>query len=117
VVFGELITQANDWHSVVGDDLEDLGYAFGSAVLPACGFGFDHARQRFFFVGYADGKSQSSLSFDERPMAGNPKNRGQPRSVVRPNGLPSRMAVLRAFGNAIVLQVAAEFIWRSRRVV
>ena len=111
-IFGEQVAQAADWHSVVGNDMEALGYAFGSAYLPAVGVGLDHLRFRFYFVGYADGEGQSSGAIDEK-MAGVPINRSVAGGVVPANGIPDRVAILRAFGNAVVPELAAEFVAAS----
>jgi DNA (cytosine-5)-methyltransferase 1 len=115
VIFGEQVAQASDWHSVVGDDLEALGYAFGSAHLPSVSIGKDHLRFRFYFVGYADREGQPGRPLDVE-MARMSRDRGFAGSVVPANGLPDRVAVLRAFGNAIDPELAAEFIAAAAHV-
>ncbi len=107
--FGEQIAQAAAWQSNVGDDLEAMDYAFGSAILSAVGVGKDHVRYRFFFVGNSNRKSKSISAVDDQ-MARLSQHRSQPRSVVPADGLSTRVATLRALGNAIVPQVAAQFI-------
>lgn len=86
-----------------------MGYAIGAAVLPACSIGADHARSRLFFVGHTDGNSKpsSSINVEACRLQG---NRSVGLRVVQENGLSHRLARLRAFGNAIVPQVAAEFV-------
>lgn len=52
VVFGEQVASRDGitWLDTVSADLEREGYAFGPMVLPACGFGAPHKRDRTFFV-------------------------------------------------------------------
>lgn len=51
-VFGEQVAAAigGGWLDAVFADLEAEGYACGAAVLPACGGGAPHIRQRCWFV-------------------------------------------------------------------
>jgi DNA (cytosine-5)-methyltransferase 1 len=53
VVFGEQVASKDglDWLDTVFTDLEATGYAAGAHVLPACGVGAPHIRQRLWFVG------------------------------------------------------------------
>jgi DNA (cytosine-5)-methyltransferase 1 len=112
-IFGEQVAIKGAWLDQVCDDMGSLGYEIGAAVLPAVSVGKDHARSRIYFVSNAYGDSQPSLCVDDE-MEGLCRDRGKPRDVVRPDGLPPRMAVFSAFGNAIVPQVAAEFIAACR---
>ena len=52
-IFGEQVASAagRAWLDTVSTDLEDAGYAFGSANLCAAGAGAPHIRQRLYFVG------------------------------------------------------------------
>ena len=52
VLFGEQVDAAVRWGwlDAVCADLESEGYAAGAAVLPACGVGAPHIRQRVWFV-------------------------------------------------------------------
>lgn len=54
-IFGEQVSSAiaHGWLDDVYQGLETEGYACGSAVLPACGVGAPHKRDRLFFVGHA----------------------------------------------------------------
>jgi DNA (cytosine-5)-methyltransferase 1 len=206
VIFGEQVEAAIGWGwlDLVHSDLEEEGYTVGSAVLPACGVGAPHIRQRLWFVadttskrngklgdtreagdtngragtvsGSANGlmgnanaigsirragggrqaqhrAEQSSWSNliwlpctdgKQRPTgivahaghharcseqgeqlqerdagAGEPSGsepgQGPTQSIIQPlaHGVPARVAKLRAAGNAIVPQVAAEFIKAS----
>lgn len=108
-LFGEQVAHNEDWLDRVCDDLDSLGYEIGAAVLPAVSVGADHSRPRIYFVGHADGNGQPGMRLDEK-MAELRRYRSDTRSMVPSNGLPARMAVFSAFGNAIVPQVAAEFI-------
>jgi DNA (cytosine-5)-methyltransferase 1 len=108
-IFGEQVAHKGAWLDRVCDDLGPLGYEVGAAVLPAVSIGADHARPRIYFVGYANGDGQSGVRLNGE-MAGLRGDRSVAGVVVPPNGVSNRVAVLRAFGNAIVPQVAAEFI-------
>ena len=108
-LFGEQVAHRSDWIDRVCDDLEALDYEIGAAVLPACAVGQDHARPRFYFVGHTDRDGQSGVRVNEE-VAGMRRDRSDAGSVVPSHGLPSRMAVLGAFGNAVVVPLAAEFI-------
>jgi DNA (cytosine-5)-methyltransferase 1 len=57
VVFGEQVEAAVGWGwlDAVYADLESEGYACGAAVLPACGIGAPHIRNRLWFVADANG--------------------------------------------------------------
>jgi len=53
VLFGEQVAAAinkDAWLDDLLDELEREGYATGAAVLPACGVGAPHIRQRLWFV-------------------------------------------------------------------
>jgi len=52
IVFGEQVEAAIGWGwlDAVFADLEEQGYACGATVLPACGVGAPHIRQRCWFV-------------------------------------------------------------------
>jgi DNA (cytosine-5)-methyltransferase 1 len=60
IVFGEQVEAAIGWGwlDLVFSDLEAEGYACGASVLPACGVGAPHIRQRVWFVADA-----SSIDF------------------------------------------------------
>ena len=109
VLFGEQVASAGHWFDGVCDDLEAVGYALGAAVLPAVAVGADHARHRLYFAGHAHGHGESGRAVDaEAPRLS--WDRGDAERVVSANGVSSGVAQLRAFGNAIVPAVAAEFI-------
>lgn len=57
VVLGEQVASAvgKGWLDLVCADLEGEGYATGASVLPACGVGAPHIRNRLWFVAHANG--------------------------------------------------------------
>jgi DNA (cytosine-5)-methyltransferase 1 len=133
VVFGEQVEAAIGWGwlDAVFADLEAEGYACGAAVLPACGVGAPHIRQRVWFVGHADeprpqGREEATLPGRPGPTAIARSHNGwkcdwlpctdgkarpvEPGTFPLAHGIPGRVGRLRAYGNAIVPQVAAEFI-------
>ena len=59
VVFGEQVEAAIGWGwlDAVFSNLETQGYACGATVLPACGVGAPHIRQRAWFVADTDGRN------------------------------------------------------------
>jgi len=170
VILGEQVEAAIGWGwiDLVFADLEAESYACASTVLPACGVGAPHIRQRLWFVADADaprrgefrrGRLLGRLLDGERSAQRNDTDRcaeseladaerdggrpDEPRRTApgraaagrspwrevewlvctdgkaRPvepgleplaHGVPARVAKLRALGNAIVPQCAAEFI-------
>jgi DNA (cytosine-5)-methyltransferase 1 len=143
IVFGEQVEAAIGWGwlDIVFSDLEAESYAVGAAVLPACGVGAPHIRQRLWFVADANaarrGTGRPSETGTGRDTAriepaglcaaeqlGNtpgwacdwlPCTDGKARPVEPgafplAHGISGRVGRLRAYGNAIVPQVAAEFI-------
>ena len=111
-VFGEQVVDAGDWIDWVCDDLEALGYEVGACVLPACAVGFDHARPRIYFAGYPDMRGESGRAIDaQAPRV--PRHRGIGAELALEDGLSRRMGAMRAYGNAIVPQVAAAFVRAS----
>lgn len=109
VVFGEQVAHAGGWFDGVCDDLEAMGYEVGACILPAVAVGFDHARARIYFVGNADGNRQPerALNVEVERM---PTDRGIAPIVAGAHGIPARMGRMRGYGNAIVPEVARQFI-------
>jgi DNA (cytosine-5)-methyltransferase 1 len=110
--------------------LEAEDYAIGAAILPACAVGAPHDRARLWFVAHSNSQRLQERNVDEElgtpqePLAWREFKRvhaegswetWQAQSSLRPfvDGVPARVAKLRAAGNAIVPQVAAEFIKAS----
>ena len=170
VVMGEQVAAAvgKSWLDGVCADLENIGYAVGAAVIPACAVDAPHRRDRLWFVADHEGGQRSvfgravapesrgertagglcgggpvgdahaqgspilsGVSRDaraEQPAAERAGRRsawagaewlvgadGKARRVepgirLLAHGVPGRVGQLRAFGNAIVPQVAAEVI-------
>jgi len=133
VVFGEQVASkaGREWLAGVRDDMEALGYDFGAADLCAASIGCPQVRKRLFWVasvsGSAGGKRlepRENLSISRpwrwggeesvQEIASSPFQRTDlwPAPIVRKmdDGIPNRMALLRGYGNAIVPQLAAEFV-------
>lgn len=53
IVVGEQVEAAiaHHWLDIVADDLENLGYACGAAVIPAASLGAPHVRSRLYWAG------------------------------------------------------------------
>ena len=130
-VFGEQVQEAVKlgWLDDVSSDLEKSGYAFGSVVLGAHSVGAPHIRQRLFWVAHAAGEGRCGrIKVEARGCEefrrssadfclgsyGEHRGGGSTLAVAdvcSPSyGIPGRVAQLRGLGNAIVPQVAAEFI-------
>lgn len=141
VIFGEQVASpaGRAWLDAVSLDLEALGYAVASADLCAASVGASHKRQRLFFMAYSD-----STGLQRWPQQGNSSGEraARPSSVVGfwddaewlscedgktrsaepgsfplADGIPARVGRLRAYGNAIVPQVASEFIQASMGIL
>jgi DNA (cytosine-5)-methyltransferase 1 len=129
-VFGEQVEAAvrHGWLDAVSTDVEAEGYAFGAVVLGAHSVGAPHIRQRLWWVADASsgrlesGREPAALGGIQEPDAHGwrdvvwlPCRDGKARPT-RPglqplaHGVPNRVGALRGAGNAIVPQVAAEFI-------
>ena len=123
-IFGEQVADAITfgWLDEVAYDLEEKDYAVASAVLPACSIGSPHKRDRLFFVADAGRADATGRNENLRRIEG-----VQPVEEIRKlsdwngginsygrldDGIPSKLAkaIASGFGNAIVPQLAAEFI-------
>lgn len=143
IVFGEQVAgeDGRDWLAGVRLSLEDMGYEVGGADLCAAGIGAPHIRQRLYWVGYALGSrleghagngeagwqtktarpnTTASVRCDIRPWSKfdplqccDGRRRVRPGSFPLANGIPARVGRLRGYGNAIVPQLAAQFIRAS----
>jgi DNA (cytosine-5)-methyltransferase 1 len=120
-IFGEQVEAAIGWGwlDLVYSDLEQEGYAVGAAVLPAASVGAPHVRNRLWFTAMADANSQGLEGVYKtprrehlQPVAGDLWRHwvSEPAMDRVAHGVPARVGKLRAAGNAIVPQVAAEFI-------
>jgi DNA (cytosine-5)-methyltransferase 1 len=134
VVFGEQVASAvgHGWLDAVASDVEGIGYAFAAAVLGAHSVGAPHLRQRIYWVASADAQRPRGTGLvagadtravgpwagcrdtDMRSLIDAPFEPGDrwPQPLLRrmDDGVPGRLDRLRAFGNAIVPQTAAEFV-------
>lgn len=127
-IFGEQVDDSPEWWDRAAADLESIRYAAGSVHLSARAAGAKHERCRLYF--FAHTTSFNGLSYDrvEPGQAGrssaqsgglsglhvagrwwraNERAERLPTLVRNFNGLSE---ILGGFGNAIVPQVAAEFI-------
>ena len=128
IIFGEQVTgpDGREWLAGVRTDLEATGYAIGAADLCAASVSSPQNRPRFFWMANARGQGISrlveqrdSLRSTTGPASAKPRDGGirpwifdcsNPDTVVPSNGVRRPVGEVRAFGNAIVPQVAAEFI-------
>jgi DNA (cytosine-5)-methyltransferase 1 len=137
LVFGEQVEAAvrvgderQSWLDRLASDLRETGYEVGSAVLSALLVGANHRRERIYFVADSDGESRTPvlkpLGRGERgedfwhgfwsdrewyrSKADGKKHGREPNSRLVDDGLPATLALLRGAGNAIVPQLAAEFV-------
>ena len=127
------------WLAGVRNDLEGNGYACAAADLCAAGIGAPHVRQRLYWMAHADGERRRKDGLD-RPNDLAPNSReagdrpgdasaldawrefdsiathdGRKRRIESgtfplAHGIPARVGRLRAYGNAIVPQLAAAFV-------
>jgi len=123
-VFGEQVagTAGLIWADTVAADFESESYAFGSIVFPAVCVKAPHERERLYFVSDAGGaKTARGTSYVRRDQSTqevddpwrNAEGALNFDSYERlDDGIPSKLAkaIAGGFGNAIVPQVAAEFI-------
>lgn len=122
-VFGEQVAAAigHDWLDLVQADMEGQGYRLGASVLGAHSVGAPHRRQRLYWVADAE-RDQQSRQEPRRGAAGRMGRQLQPvpwdepwegalaRLRVVDDGVPRCVAGTDAARNAIVPQVAAEFV-------
>jgi DNA (cytosine-5)-methyltransferase 1 len=122
-VFGEQVAGAirHGWLDGIVEDLESSGYSFGSAVLSASSKNASHKRDRLWFVAdtlWDEQPRQEPRSRQDRRMGWEqqlfPWDGGWPAALARframGDGVPRWVAGTDGARNAIVPQVAAEFI-------
>lgn len=122
-IFGEQVEAGvrRGWLDRVFNDLEAKDYACGAVLLPAASVGALHCRQRIWWVAHANSvRSQRVRPAPKEPWTWEQLERlvqaetrvsvpaGKDRALV--DGVRGRMGQLRAYGNAIVPQAAAEFV-------
>jgi DNA (cytosine-5)-methyltransferase 1 len=131
IVFGEQVASADgrEWLAGVRADLEALGYAVGAADLCAASVGAPQVRQRLYWLAdatlggsrpekpgdseaQAEGRRSHPPSSYRRFVDGFGNSYRIPQSSIPflDDGFPGILDQIRAAGNAIVPQVAAEFI-------
>jgi DNA (cytosine-5)-methyltransferase 1 len=129
VVFGEQVGNAIKWGWLdeTFGSLEALGYACGAGVLPALAVGARHERKRIYWVADASSEGRTGHKSIERiPIAertalafyGDSLARakraldGDLDDLLHSDGLSVVLerSALKGYGNAIVPQVAAQFI-------
>ena len=127
-IFGEQVDDAiaAGWLDDVFHDLETETYACAAAVLPARGIGAEHERQRLWWVadtgsaGLPRFKQQRKSIRSSTASASSKRHHrflptgiqfvSGPDSLQSIDGLSRPVGIVRGFGNAIVPQVAAQFI-------
>ena len=131
IVFGEQVASKDgrEWLAGVRADLESLGYACGAADLCAAGVGAPQIRQRIYWLADApqfgsrpaqsrNGEKKAYRGWPNDPSPnrrfvdgfGNNYRVPEPEITFVVNGFPEILGHIRAYGNAIVPQVAAQFI-------
>ncbi len=127
-IFGEQVDEAiaAGWIDDCFDGLEAEAYACASFVLPAFSVGAEQERQRIYWVADTERPRLSGPEREREGVCGIPFppsterrdycipaglfDAGDPRTVLPPDALSRPVGVVRAFGNAIVPELAAEFI-------
>lgn len=132
VCFGEQVASAAgyEWLAGVQLEMETAAYSFGAADLCAASVKAKHPRQRLYFVAHARGpRLAGPVTYRESIRLGTeapPAEHGDAslrariyfepdaRAIEPIDGLPRPVGQVRGFGNAIVPQLAAEFIGAYR---
>lgn len=127
-IFGEQVDGSLEWIDRAAADLETINYAFAPASIPACAVRARHERQRLYFAAYSTalyggahdrlepcGIGGSSAQFGGLPslhVAGRwwEPGAGSERLPTLVRNFDGLSTILGGFGNAIVPQLAAEFI-------
>lgn len=145
ILFGEQVARASKWIELVRSDLVSLGYAVGAMPIEAASAGAPHLRDRLWFVAdavcertkrepgnYLSKKYPSESARGKGWNGYDPISEGQADQWVdchrkkRPvepgvqllvDEFPQRVDLQRAIGNAIVPQVAAEFIQAASEAI
>jgi DNA (cytosine-5)-methyltransferase 1 len=114
---------AHGWLDGVFDDLEGMQYACGAHVLPACCVGAPQVRQRIWWVADLERERQPRPRARRDAVHPTPDPFGEAGGLLdavregtlpyvcgRHDGVSDGVGLMRGFGNAIVPQLAAEFI-------
>ncbi|WEJ31722.1 DNA cytosine methyltransferase [Devosia sp. SD17-2] len=135
VIFGEQVAgaDADPWIDLIQFDLEALDYAVGAVPFPAAGVGAPHIRDRLYWVADTESGSerwprepQASTSVSHRGrstddraywssdtwiLCSDGKRRPiEPGILPMADGLPGAVDSIAAYGNAVVVPAAREFI-------
>jgi DNA (cytosine-5)-methyltransferase 1 len=133
VVMGEQVAgkAGYDWLDGVQSDLEEEGYASRAVDIPACAVNAPHIRQRLYWLAHANssrrgGRQETSQRQQEQriiversgawrdtePLTGvdGKTRRIKPGIRLLAYGVSNRVGRVRAYGNAIVPQVAEQVI-------
>jgi len=108
-IFGEQVASADGrrFFDLLATDLEANSYSVGAADICAAAVGAPHIRQRLWWVANSDRHATIRTTKSRKELLPWPNGSKIPRVD---NGIPNYLDFVRAFGNAIVPQVAAEFI-------
>lgn len=87
-IFGEQVASAvaHGWLDDVYQGMESEGYAIGAAILPACGGGAPHKRDRLFFVGDSKHYGSSGGQVTGGDVAGLPDHQKRKDSAIKFKG-------------------------------
>lgn len=130
LVFGEQVatSYSKEWLDLVSSDLEGIGYACGSVVTPACGFGAPFIGNRLYFCAapaMREGLSPRNVTNEfrkanetftwcefERVHAKEDWKEWDSKSKIRvfADGVANYVGRLRGYGNAIVASQAVAFV-------
>lgn len=119
VIFFENVPGIAPWIAEIKAGLEDVGYTVSKSNRSAGSIGAPHLRRRVWMVADANGARLSeSWERGSFPLVGKPW-RTTPRGIGSianagsgrmDYGLPGRVCLVRSFGDAIIPQVAEQFI-------
>lgn len=128
VIFGEQVsgTDGLEWLAGVHSDVESISYRLGAIDIPSASVGAAHVRPRLYWVadpcseglerhlrqrsGLRSIESTPSAERSNRSLPARIHERPTPASVRHANGVSRPVGDIKAFGNAIVPQLAAAFI-------
>lgn len=132
IIFGEQVASkaAQVWLDLVSGDLEGKGYSFGAASLCGQAIANPQQRQRIYFV--ADSRSSGGPRLEPRRNSRTPRQERRcseanlraifttpfesrdcrPQPLIRrvDDDLTNRVSLLHCYGNAIIADLATEFI-------
>lgn len=136
VVFGEQVASAIGWGWLdrLSMGLEPQAYSIGAAVLRAKTVGADHERKRLYWLAHSCGEGRqghqqvkrlSIATAAAQPINGDPLVRarralaGDYSDLLPCDGLSVQLErdAIKAYGNAIVPQLAAEFIRAAEEAI